>query len=193
MEWMNLDTLIQRKENQALKNQTLDDVGFEQNKDLDPQVAIYDSIFEEALCLKEKGKYKYKSHGKSHTISGLTWCANLKTKLKSLDRRLQSYSFYNLYIRRFLLKLKNKMYEYRNSINLWKLLKMSDQDYVAGLYLKIYDRKPEEEGMEHNLQLLQQGKVRRLEMFDAFYNSEDNRWPKRVRWNRLARVLYKNK
>lgn len=181
-----LDTLIEKKEMQIYMKHTLDYVNTEE----DILADIYSQIDGEASSLIDGGKYKYNLSLK-YKMS--CWLNARRENVRNLDRRLQKSSFYNKYIRKGLYRIYSLFSKKEKGIYIPSILKLKDELFVEELYRQVLCREPDKDGLEYNVLQLKEKKSKKIDMFYAFYNSEENTIKRRLKGQTIAKILYRNK
>ncbi len=146
---------------------------------------LYQSIEEEALGLKDDGKYK------SGPKSGKKVFGAIKRKFKVWDIHMKQYHFYGDKIRPFLVSIKHGLHK-GDCINLLKLMKYENEEYVRQLYLCMFDREPDPDGLVDNVKMLEAGKINKFQLMEVFYGSGERKKRKLLMFKGMARKKYGN-
>lgn len=190
MQNTSLDWELEKKRKQVFSTISLDNVNTEIIDKSNMKAAIYKMIDMEVLSIQTEGTYHYKN-----SMLNSLEKKSLKEKFVLFFKRADKYflksDFYNFKVRKI---LKNIYYYFSPSktINLIKLLKLDDEELLIKIYQELYMRAPDMEGLQHNLAILQNGTLSKYDLFISMYNMEENVLRKRVRWRRLARIVFGN-
>lgn len=175
-----LDGIIYNRYNHVINECSLDEV----NNDDEILNSIYLHIYEEAGLLKDNGDYNYKI--KKRKVS-------FKNRLLSLHRKLKNKKWYNKIMSPKVKSLIKRSFNHEANINLCKLMKKNNEDFVRELYVCMFSREADKEGFDANLKMLEDKKIKRMDMVYAFYNSDERTLPRYLKWRRLAKILYGDK
>lgn len=181
-----IDKLISQQREQSLKEHSLEHVGVDGEAGADILDGIYHDIAREAAGLKDEGTYDYRLAVR-YRLKDMKWKA--AAMAREADRKLQCLPWYRKWIRKLLKTIYHRILP-GPKVNAVLLMRYSDQRYVKELYQKVLGRAMDKEGFCHNLQLLKEKKVSRLDLLDTFCNSGECKNPVRITGRRMARMIY---
>ncbi|MDE7312187.1 MAG: DUF4214 domain-containing protein [Eubacterium sp.] len=181
-----LDAWVLTQRERAFMEQSLDHVGVQKYAKEDILNRIYIEIEQEAAGLRDNGKYDYRLLFR-YRLKNMRWKA--AAAAKEADRRLQKVSFYKRHIRTYL----KMLYGWKtagSNVNAVLLMAHRKETYVRLLYRKVLNREPDEEGFSHNLTLLREKKVDKVELLNAFCASREGGRYRKVTGRRMAGMIY---
>lgn len=74
---------------------------------------------------------------------------------------------------------KKNLYDFTihpKKVRIDRLYKLNDKDFVKELYKTFFDREADDDGLRHNLKLLQNDQCSRSDMIDIFKNADEAAW-----------------
>lgn len=181
-----LDEWVLKQRERAFVEQSLGHVGVQQCAKENLLSKIYREIEQEAAGLRDNGTYDYRLLLR-YRLKNMRWKAIAWAK--EADRRLQKLALYRKYVRLFLKMICGRMAGGRK-VNVLMLMMHRKETYVRLLYRRILNREPDEEGFSHNLNLLREKKVDKVELLDAFCASKEGGMCRNLTGRRLAGMIY---
>lgn len=112
--------------------------------------------------------------------------------IRKADLLLQRNRFYRMYFR---IWIRKRLFTGKNkeTIHMMRLLRMPDEVFFQQLFLQIFNEEPSDEEIKQAKEMYYVQKIKRADLFYHYYNSEDNLWPKRLKWEKTAKIFFDRK